>query len=375
MPRRLRLILVADAEDGPEVVTADLARAQRSAEIARVADAQALEARLSPTGASWDVVLVDLAARLLANVALAVVRRTSDTVPVVFVQRSPEGPYVDALPAAPRCPSRLVHALDHAERERALRAEQHDARERAVVAERLASVGFVVSGVSHEIGNPLAAVIVNHEFLRAELARFAEQGIDVKDALDAVDHSAQAAEMMRDVMRDLRSFSSGRRAEEAKPVDPRRIFESALRIAWHEMRNRARIVRDLRDAPQVLANEARLGQVFLNLLINAAHSITPGKPSENEIRVVTRTGQNGEFIAEVHDTGCGIPPEHLPFIFEAYFTTKPHGRGTGLGLAVVRTIVEGMGGSVIVESTVGKGTTFTVALPAPAPPGGQVAIE
>jgi signal transduction histidine kinase len=103
--------------------------------------------------------------------------------------------------------------------------------------------------------------------------------------------------------------------------------------------------------------------VVINLLINAAHAITPGKPAENEVRVVARANGAGGVLLEVKDTGCGIPPENLGRIFEPFFTTKPLGEGTGLGLSVCQTIITSMGGTIEVESEVGRGSTFRITLP------------
>jgi CheY-like chemotaxis protein/anti-sigma regulatory factor (Ser/Thr protein kinase) len=112
----------------------------------------------------------------------------------------------------------------------------------------------------------------------------------------------------------------------------------------------------------VEANEARLGQVFLNLIVNATQSLPEGQAERNEIRVITRLTA-GRVIVEVSDTGAGIPPENLGRIFDAFFTTKVAGAGTGLGLAICQRIVSDMGGALTVESQVGKGSCFTVALP------------
>jgi CheY-like chemotaxis protein len=113
-----------------------------------------------------------------------------------------------------------------------------------------------------------------------------------------------------------------------------------------------------------MGNEARLVQVFINLLVNAAQAIPPGRVEENEIRITTAMGADGFVVVEVSDTGQGMAPEVSARLFEPFFTTKPMGQGTGLGLSISRNIIEGMGGSLTFRSTVGKGTTFRVTLPA-----------
>jgi CheY-like chemotaxis protein len=130
----------------------------------------------------------------------------------------------------------------------------------------------------------------------------------------------------------------------------------------NEIRHRARIVRRFGDVPKVDANEARLGQVFLNLIVNAAHAIPEGKTDANAITITTRRA--GDTVAvEVADTGNGIPPEVLPRIFDVFFTTKPIGVGTGLGLSICHRIVAALNGRIDVDSQVGQGTKFTVTLP------------
>jgi two-component system NtrC family sensor kinase len=114
----------------------------------------------------------------------------------------------------------------------------------------------------------------------------------------------------------------------------------------------------------VQGNESRLGQVFLNLLINAAQAIPEGAVDRNTVTVAVREGKDDQVIIEVSDTGNGIAPQHLPRIFEPFFTTKPIGVGTGLGLSVCHGIVTGLGGQIEVASTLGKGTTFRIRLPA-----------
>jgi hypothetical protein len=124
------------------------------------------------------------------------------------------------------------------------------------------------------------------------------------------------------------------------------------------------LVKDYGEISRVEGNDARLGQVFLNLVINAAQAIRDGDAEHNTIRVVTRTDNEGRVVAEVCDTGPGIPAPTLARLFEPFFTTKPVGIGTGLGLSICRRIVAEHGGTIEVESAVGRGTTFRVTLPA-----------
>ena len=145
-----------------------------------------------------------------------------------------------------------------------------------------------------------------------------------------------------------------------------------MNLAYHEIKYRARISRDIQWTPNVLADEGRLTQVFLNLLINAAHAIDEGDPEKNEIQV-RLWHEGGEVLAEVQDTGKGIDPADLPYVFEPFFTTKERGVGTGLGLYVSNSIVTSLGGRIEVDSIVGSGTRFLLHLPAAESPGAKPA--
>ena len=184
--------------------------------------------------------------------------------------------------------------------------------------------------VGHEINNPLAYMLGSIELARADLAAL------------AADPSAQArveqyfvtirdgAERVRDIVRDLKSLSAAS-DDRLVPVDVERTLDAAAATAAHEIRVRARLVKEYGRVPTVSANEGRLAQVFINLLVNAAQAIPEGAANDNEIRVVTRQ-EAGRVTVEIRDTGTGIAPEDLPRVFEPFFTTKPQGGGTGLGV-------------------------------------------
>jgi CheY-like chemotaxis protein/anti-sigma regulatory factor (Ser/Thr protein kinase) len=140
------------------------------------------------------------------------------------------------------------------------------------------------------------------------------------------------------------------------------VLESTLRMAWNEIRHRAKVVKTYGKVPRVDANEGRLGQVFLNLIVNAVQAIPEGNYDRNEIRVSTRMEQDQVTIS-VSDTGAGIPPEVRRRLFTPFFTTKPAGVGTGLGLAISHRIITSLGGTITLDTEVGRGTTFKVKLP------------
>jgi PAS domain S-box-containing protein len=247
--------------------------------------------------------------------------------------------------------------------------EQRQLQEQILISERLVSVGMLAAGVAHEINNPLMVLSANLELLSA--------GHGQKDALETPTDSetraqvladmAEASRRIRDVVRDL-SLLAAPGTRESHSIDVRRVLDSSLRMAKNEMRHRARVVCELAGAPFVWGVESRLGQVFLNLLVNAAHAIPIGNAEENRIRVSLRTGGEGEVVIMVEDTGVGMSKAIRDRLFTPFFTTKPVGSGTGLGLTICRGIVTSMGGSIQIDSEPGRGTLVRVTLP-PMPAG------
>jgi len=177
-----------------------------------------------------------------------------------------------------------------------------------------------------------------------------------------LDDAREAARRMRFVVRDLKVFSHPASDDLRAPVNVRALMDSSLRMAENEIRHRARVVKQYGPVPPLDINEARIGQVFLNLLVNAAQALPEDHADNNEIHVDIRL-DGAWVIIEVRDTGSGIPPEIIGRIFDAFFTTKAVGVGTGLGLAISHRIVTDMGGDLTVESTMGTGTLFRVSLP------------
>jgi PAS domain S-box-containing protein len=236
--------------------------------------------------------------------------------------------------------------------------ERNRIRAKLALAERMATVGTLAAGVGHEINTPLGFIITN---LQGLAQRLSNEPTGDGDVLALVRDSLDGAEKIRVIVRDLKILSRDS-GEEKTRVDLERVMGVALKTASHEIGLRAKVVSELGAAPRVLANEGRLGQVCLNLLVNAAQAMDPQR-TDNELRVRTGTAPDGRALVEVEDTGAGIPADVLPRVFEPFFTTKGPGGGTGLGLSLCHQIVSACGGEITVESTEGRGTTFRVLLP------------
>lgn len=238
--------------------------------------------------------------------------------------------------------------------------ERRELQARLVLADRLASVGTLAAGVAHEINNPLAYVLANIGNARTLLAATPAK---IGTALEALAQAADGADRVRRIVSDLKTFA--RAPDEIRePIDLRNVARSAIALVSNEIRHRARLVRELGEAPMVLGNAGRLAQVVVNLLVNAAQAIPEGAADRHEVRIRTATDDLGRAMLEVVDDGHGIAKEIVPRIFDPFFTTKAHGEGTGLGLTICHGIVTGLGGSIDVVTTQGEGTRFRVILPA-----------
>jgi len=253
--------------------------------------------------------------------------------------------------------------------------------------EKMAAIGQLAAGVAHEINNPVGYINSNIGSLKQYvddlfkvLAAYEElpgAGADGNGAAEKVQRIREAVELdflrqdipdllreceegvsrVKQIVQDLKDFS---RVDEAEWqwTDLHRGLDSTLNVAWNELKYKAEVVKDYGTLPQVECVPSQLNQVFLNLLVNAAHAI------ESRGTITLRSGvEQDEVFVEVSDTGKGIAPEHKNRIFEPFFTTKPVGKGTGLGLSLAYGIVQKHGGRIEVESEVGKGTTFRVWVP------------
>jgi two-component system NtrC family sensor kinase len=265
-------------------------------------------------------------------------------------------------------------------------AELKDAQLQIYQQEKMASIGQLAAGVAHEINNPMGFINSNlgsldkyivriSDYFRliddecrseqsmlsaAVLAERKRLKIDliIDDARQLIAESQDGAARVRRIVQDLKSFSRVDQSEQAL-VNLNEALETTINIAWNELKYVATLERQYGELPEVLCYPQQLNQVFLNLLVNAAHALGT---SQGAITVKSWQEED-QVCVSVADTGCGIAPENLNRIFEPFFTTKEVGKGTGLGLSISFDIIKKHGGTIDVQSEVGSGTTFTVRLP------------
>jgi signal transduction histidine kinase len=248
-----------------------------------------------------------------------------------------------------------------------------------VRSEKMASMGRLVAGIAHEINNPVNALVNSTGPLESTLEELLARADNEGHALDEL--AGEAREMLRvirsgvrrtkEIVQALHNYSRGD-DDRLVEVDLHRGLDESLDLLRHHLRHGIHVERSYHAVGRVRGYSGQLQQVFMNLLTNAAQALGE-KPDGGTIRITTErrppasAGQSEQVVITVADDGPGIPPEVLPRIFDPFFTTKDVGQGSGLGLSIVHGIVERHGGSISVESEVGKGTTFTVTLPAEAP--------
>jgi PAS domain S-box-containing protein len=242
---------------------------------------------------------------------------------------------------------------------------------RIATADRMLSIGTLAAGVAHEINNPLAYIATNLELLASELPNIRpSNGSRLTDAelASVVGDAREGVTRVNAIVRDLRSLS--RPDAKPGPSDVLEVLASSIKMTNNEIRHRARVVQSCDDnLPAVDADASRLGQVIVNLLLNAAQAIDEGQADRNEIRIRASAIDGGRRVRiDITDTGAGIPASIIRRIFDPFFTTKAPGAGMGLGLAISHQIVHSMGGEIRVESQPGSGSTFSVLLPAASAP-------
>jgi len=279
----------------------------------------------------------------------------------------------------------------HDELQAAYSKLQH-AQSQLLQSEKLASIGQLAAGVAHEINNPIGYVYSN----LGSLQKYLDELFKVVDAYEKVEplltqHHAEMADLravkdkadlgflkedvtalmsesregitrVKKIVQNLKDFSHAGSDEEWQWADLHKGLDSTLSIVWNEIKYKGDVIKAYGEIPEIECLPSQLNQVFMNLMVNAAHAI------EERGTITIRTGAQGDRVwIEVSDTGKGIAPEHLGKIFDPFFTTKPVGTGTGLGLSVSYSIIQTHHGNINVASEVGKGTTFHIRLPVKQP--------
>jgi len=230
--------------------------------------------------------------------------------------------------------------------------------------DRLAALGTLAAGIAHEVSNPLTFVMANLEHLQSTLeAAEVRQAIE-PEVISTVRDAAEGAQRIAQILTDLRGFTRQPKTTAAAECEPWPSLEWALRVTAKERNEKAQLDLAISPMPKVALDATRLGQVFVNLLTNAAQAISPGALKDHHIGVKTATDEQGAAVIEVSDSGAGITPEQRRRLFSAFFTTKGPKQGTGLGLFIAHGIVESAGGRIEVETLAKGGTMFRVVLPA-----------
>lgn len=326
-----------------------------------------------------DLILMDVRIEgSLDGVAVASVLRERFDIPIIFLtaysddatlqrakETSPHGYLVKPVRPAELRTTIEITMLRHAMDQRLL-----ESRRQTEVADRLASLGSMAAGIAHEINNPLAVLVANATMARDELAAIGRSLPATSDLHTLLTNLSEmlgdiesASERIRVVVSELRAFCRPT-VDASASTSVLRAVEWAVNSTDNEVAARARVAIDVPEDCEVRGDEMRLGQVFTNLIVNAAHAIQPGQRDMNSISI--KAERQGDSVkVEVSDTGSGIPPANLDRLFDPFFTTKEPGIGTGLGLSICHGIIHAFGGTIGVTSTVGEGTTVTLVIPVP----------
>ncbi|MFY0571115.1 sensor histidine kinase [Archangium lansingense] len=251
----------------------------------------------------------------------------------------------------------LEHIIEQREQLARAQGELRLLHERAFEQEKFSSLGLMAAGVAHEINNPMAFVTSNVNSLYKDLKQQQPLAEPLKEYVDEVlPATLDGIKRVNAIVSDLRRFARGD-PEVYSEYDPNEEAKAALRIVQGQLHH-VRAELELGEVGKVVGRPQQLVQVLVNMLANAGQATAPG----GAVRLSTREEEDGIRV-EVRDTGMGMTPETLRNLFQPFFTTKPPGMGTGLGLAVAHSIVTGQGGHIEVESTPGKGACFTLHLP------------
>lgn len=237
--------------------------------------------------------------------------------------------------------------------------------------DKLATIGLLTAGIVHEINNPLAAVSLAFSLLESQIQKLSKLSggsapddgpATLRACAEYVAQGKICVETMARIVSNIRMFSRSDRGV-VNEENVNNIIEGVIGIVWNSLRNKVKIQKELGELPKIRCNSQQLSQVFLNLIVNASQAMG-GRAGAITVRSAV---ENDRVVVKVSDTGCGMPKEVMDRIFEPFFTTKDAEQGTGLGLSITHDIIKKHDGEIKVESEPGKGTTFTVSLPAGVP--------
>ena len=363
----LRLLVVEDSPEDFDVLMWQLRRLGYAVEARRVETKAAMQDAL--VNEAWDLVISDWSLPTFGALeALETLRESRLDLPFILVTGTVgEEIAVEAIRRGAHDLlvkdrlGRLGAVIDRELRDAQRRRDHAKLREQLMISDRMASVGVLAAGVAHEINNPLAAVLANLDLAIQDLEAGASDPKAHAMLVEEIQDARAAADRVRQIVRDLKIFSR-HEADTLGLVDVSKVMDSTLRMASNEIRHRARLVKTYRPTPPVRASEARLGQAFLNLVVNAAQALPEGQADRHHISIdIDHIGDR--VVARIADTGPGIPAEVLSRLFTPFVTTKPAGVGTGLGLSICHRIVSDMNGEITVDTKPGKGTVFTISIP------------
>jgi len=361
------ILVIDDDQDTRDVICQRLSRAGYRAQGFDGARAalDAMDAGLRP-----DLILLDLVMPEMSGWEFRIEQKRRPAIaniPAVTLSGD-RSPYAAAIDAAAQLtkPVDATQLCDVIDRVLSYtQRKQHTLR--TVEVDRARALGMLVASVAHEINNPLTYVSGNVELALQELARNDLAGAAAPASLFPLLEAARdGAQRVAFIVQLLTTFVHSDE-HDVRVLDPLRALDAATRLAMHYIRPRARLVFMPGPTPQVRANEARLAQIFLNLLVNAAQSIPEGEPTANEVRIRT-DAREGRCIIEISDSGPPVPPQLHASIFEPAFALDGSTSGAGLSLAITRDMVERLGGTLThLPHERHQGSTFRIDLPAASP--------
>ena len=326
-----------------------------------------------------DVILLDLLMPDMNGwqfrIAQKRARSAADALVVVWsADLSEQAVAIDADAFLPK-PFNSQILLDTVERLIETRGRER-ARARVSELDRLRSLGELAGGIAHEVNNPLAAIVGNLELVQQRAEQLADrlagaEAAELSGMRDLLSRAQRGADRVSDVIRSVAMFAHADTTS-ATVLDVQEVLESSLQVASNQIRHCARLERHYTPVPPVVGNAAQLGQVFLNLLLNAVHTIRDQGAGEHRIEVRTDQDELGDVIVTVSDTGRAVEPTQQASIFDPPCATDDQAAGVGFGVAVSRELVNVMGGTLEIEREPGKGSSVRVRIPSsPAPASGE----